>query len=136
MEGSGWKLTYTDTAGQLWKDVETARKLTNVTYSVGIKIKEDGTVQDVRIGSAAQKAGLAPAVKLIAVNNRAYTPAVLHDAIAKAAQDAAPIEMLVRDGEVFQTFRVEYHAGERYPRLVRDATKPDLLSAIIAPMTK
>lgn len=136
IESSGWKLTYTDTAGQLWKDVETARKLTNVMYSLGIKIKEDATVIDVRIGSAAQKAGLAPAVKLIAVNSRAYTPAVLHDAITKAAKDAAPIEMLVRDGEVFQTLRVDYHAGERYPQLVRDTTKPDLLSAIIAPMTK
>jgi len=44
--------------------------------------------------------------------------------------------MLVRDGEVFQTLRVDYHAGERYPQLVRDAAKPDLLSAILAPMTK
>ena len=133
---SGWKLTYTDTAGQLWKDVETARKYTNVTYSVGMKIKEDGTVADVRIGGPAQQAGIAPAVKLIAVNNRAYTPAILHDAIAKAAKDSAPTEMLVRDGEVFHTFRVNYHAGERYPHLVRDESKPDLLTAIITPLSK
>ena len=134
--GAGWKLVYTDTAGQLWKDVETARKLTNVTYSVGMKIKEDATVADVRLSSAAQRAGIAPAVKLIAVNSRAYTPAILHDAIAKAAKDAAPIEMLVRDGEVFKTFRVDYHAGERYPHLVRDESKPDLLTEIITPLTK
>ena len=83
-----------------------------------------------------QKAGIAPAVKVIAVNSRAYNPAVLHDAIAKAAKDAAPIEILVRDGEEFKTFRVDYHAGERYPHLVRDESKPDLLTAVITPLTK
>jgi hypothetical protein len=31
---------------------------------------------------------------------------------------------------------VDYHGGERYPHLVRDESKPDLLSAITAPMVK
>ncbi len=132
----GWKLVYTDTPGQLWKDRETATKSTNVSFSLGMTVKEDGTIADVRIGGPMQKAGVAPAVKLIAVNSRAYNPSVLHDAIAKAAKDAAPIEMLIRDGEEFKTFRVDYHAGERYPHLERDATKPDLLSAIITPLSK
>jgi len=134
--GSGWKLVYTDTVGQLWKDGEAANKLTNVAYSLGMAVKEDGTILDARIGAPVQVAGIAPAVKLIAVNGRAFDAAVLHEAIAKAAKDPAPIEMLIRDGEIFKTFRVDYHAGERYPHLVRDEAKPDLLTAIIAPLTK
>jgi len=134
--GSGWKLVYTDTAGQLWKDGETAKKITNVAYSLGMAVKEDGTILDARIGAPVQAAGIAPAVKLIAVNGRAFDAAVLHEAIAKAAKDPAPIEMLIRDGEIFKTFRVDYHAGERYPHLIRDEAKPDLLTAIIAPLTK
>ncbi|MDQ6676928.1 MAG: M61 family peptidase, partial [Acidobacteriota bacterium] len=134
--GSGWKLVYTDSPGQLWRDSESANKSTNVADSLGMRVKEDGSVLDVRIGSAAQKAGIAPAVKVMAVNNRAYSPTVLHDAIKEAAKSAAPMEVLVRDGEIFKTFRVDYHAGERYPHLERDAAKPDLLSAIITPLVK
>ena len=134
--GSGWKLVYTDTPGQLWKDKEALNKLTNVVYSLGLSVKEDGTIIDARVGGPAQVAGITPAVKLVAVNNRAFNAMTLHEAIAKAAKDPAPIEMLVRDGEIFKTFRVNYHAGERYPHLVRDDARPDLLSAILAPLTK
>jgi len=134
--GSGWKLVYTDTPSQLWRDAESTNKFTDTALSLGMKVKEDGSVLDVRIGSAAQKAGVAPAVKVMAVNNRAYSPTVLHEAIKEAAKSAALMEILVRDGEMFKTFRVDYHAGERYPHLERDDAKPDLLSAIIAPLGK
>jgi hypothetical protein len=45
-----------------------------------------------------------------------------------------PLEFIVRDGEIFKIFQVDYHAGEKYPHLVRDETRPDMLSVIIAPM--
>ena len=34
---------------------------------------------------------------------------------------------------MLKTFRVSYHDGERYPHLERGASKPDLLTAILAP---
>ena len=39
----------------------------------------------------------------------------------------------MEDGEFYRTFRIDYHDGEKYPQLVRDEAKPDLLSAIAAP---
>ena len=84
-------------------------------------------------GGPAQKAGIAPAVKLIAVNNRQFNPTVLREAVQKTATDAKPLELLIKTGEYYEVHRVDYHGGERYPHLVRDTGTPDLLSEIVKP---
>jgi predicted metalloprotease with PDZ domain len=137
IERSGWKLTYDAVRSDFWKANEDTRKITDLTYSIGILIaNDDAIVTDVRYGGPAQKAGLAPAVKLIAVNTRQYTPTALREAIAASATGAKPIELLVKNGEFYQTYRIDYHGGEKYPHLTRDAATPDLLAAIIAPKVK
>ena len=137
IERSGWKLIYDGVRSDFWKAREETRKITDLTYSIGMLIaNDDGTVADVRFGGPAQKAGIAPSVKLIAVNTRQYTPTVLREAIAKTATDAKPLELLVKNGEFYQTFRIDYHGGERYPHLTRDTATPDLMTTIIAPKVK
>jgi hypothetical protein len=42
-----------------------------------------------------------------------------------------PLE--IREGDSHKTFRIDYYAGERFPHLVRDETRPDLLTEIIRP---
>jgi predicted metalloprotease with PDZ domain len=137
IERSGWKLTYNGVRSDFWKAREETRKIIDLTYSIGMLIaSDDGTVADVRFGGPAQKAGIAPSVKLIAVNTRQYTPTVLREAIAKTITDAKPLELLVKNGEFYQTFHIDYHDGERYPHLTRDTATPDLMSTIIAPKVK
>lgn len=134
IENGGWKLVYDGVRSDFWKAVETDRKWVDLTYSVGLKVKEeDGTIVDVRYGGPAQKAGVAPGVKLIAVNGRQFTPTVLREAVAKTATDAKPIELLLKNGDYYETHRVEYRGGEKYPHLVRVDGTEDLLSAIITP---
>src|SRR3954447_7631289 len=84
IERTGWKLVYDNVRSEFWNSVESERKLTDLTYSIGLKVKtEDGTILDVRYGGPAQKAGVTPSAKLIAVNGRQFTPTVLRDAVAK-----------------------------------------------------
>ncbi len=135
IERSGWKLVYDGVRSELWKAVEEDHKRINLTYSIGLKVKEDGTIEDVRYGGPSQKAGVTPSTKLIAVNNRQFTPTVLRETVAKTATDARPIELLVKNGEYYETHRVEYRGGERYPHLVRGGGD-DLLSQIIKPKAK
>ena len=129
---SGWKLVYDTVRSDFWKANEEERKTTNMMYSIGIQVREDGTLADVLYGGPAQKAGVAPAVKLIAVNGRQYTATVLREAVARKQ----PLDLLVKNGEYFQTFRVDYTGGERYPHLVRDNSTPDLLTSIVSPKVK
>jgi predicted metalloprotease with PDZ domain len=136
IEHSGWKLVYDGIRSDFWKAYEERRKVTDLSYSLGFQVKEDGEISDVRYGGPAQKAGVSPSVKLIAVNGRQFTATVLREAAARTATDAKPVELLVKNGEFYQTHRVEYRGGERYPHLVRDPAAPDLLTAIIAPKVK
>jgi predicted metalloprotease with PDZ domain len=136
VEGSGWKLSYDAVRSDHWKDREDERKIIDLSYSIGIVVKEDdGSISDVVYDGPAQKAGIPPSVKLIAVNGRQITPDVLREAVADTAT-GKPIELLIRTGEYYETHRIDYRGGERYPHLVRDPSKPDLLTAVISPMAK
>jgi predicted metalloprotease with PDZ domain len=136
IENGGWKLTYNSTRPDAWKDVEESKKIGDFTYSIGLVVKDDGTVQDVAVGRPAQAAGIAPADKVMAVNNRQFSTTLLHEAVEHTAQGTEVIELLVKNGEFYSVHRVSYGGGERYPHLVRDSDKPDVLSEIIKPLVK
>jgi predicted metalloprotease with PDZ domain len=99
-------------------------------------VKDDGDIDDVKMNGPAQKAGIAPATRIVAVNSRKFNIQLLREAVQAAVKSTAPIEIMVEDGEFYKTCRVDYHGGEKYPNLVRDESQPDLLSAIAAPKAK
>jgi predicted metalloprotease with PDZ domain len=134
IENSGWKLTFSSSRSEMWRNHEEESKTVNMGYSIGLKVSEDGAISDVAIGGPAQKAGMSPSTKLVAVNGRQYFPVVLREAVQAAVTKTTPIELLVKNGEYYQTFKIDYHGGELYPNLVRDESKPDVLSKIIAPL--
>lgn len=134
IERGGWKLVYNSTRSDLWNATEIERKVWDFSYSIGLVVREDGTVQDVTVGGAAQKAGIAPEDKLIAVNNRQWTALVLRDAVQKTASVAQPIELMAKRGEYYSTHRIEYTGGEKFPHLERDESKADLLTKIMQPL--
>jgi predicted metalloprotease with PDZ domain len=136
IEGGGWRLVYHDTRSDLMKTEASVRKTTDVSYSLGFAVGEDGAIGDVIPGSPADRAGVAAGMKLLAVNNRRWTSDLLRTAIKEAKDSSAPIELLVENGDVFKNCDVDYHDGERYPDLERDSSKPDLLSEIIKPHAK
>jgi predicted metalloprotease with PDZ domain len=135
IEGSGWRLAYTNTVSPMLKSRESERKYTDMSFSLGFTVKEDGSVTDVISGSPADQAGLGTTMKLLAVNGRHWTPEILREAVKEAATNTAPVELLVENEEYFKTCQINYHEGEKYPSLERDPAKPDLLSQILKPLT-
>lgn len=136
IENGGWKLVYDANRSDLWKDYEETQKLVDLSYSIGIKVKEDdASIIDIAYGGPARVAGVTPSVKLIAVNNRQFTSTVLREAV-QATASGKPIELLVKNGEFYETHRIDYRGGERYPHLVRDNARPDILSQVTAPLAK
>jgi membrane-associated protease RseP (regulator of RpoE activity) len=111
---------------------EDTRKVTDVRYSIGISVHDDGSIPDLVPGSPAAAAGLGPGMKLVAVNGRRWPALSLREAIRNSK--ARPIELLVESGEFFKTVRLDYAGPERYPHLERDAARPDLLSPIVKPL--
>jgi predicted metalloprotease with PDZ domain len=131
IEAAGWSLGWTDTLSAYLKIIEDKGKRTEMQYSIGLLLKDDATVIDVVPSSAADKAGMTPGMKVLAVNGRRYTPKVLRAAVRAAKGKTAPIEIITEHTDYFRTCKLDYHEGEKYPVLVRQASKPDLLGAIL-----
>jgi predicted metalloprotease with PDZ domain len=136
IENGGWKLTYSSTKSEIFRDFEDEKKNFNFSYSIGMIVKDDGVIQDVTYDGPARKAGITPEDKLIAVNNRRFTPTILQEAVQKTATSPEPIELLIRNGEYYSVHRIDYRGGELYPHLERDESKPDVLGKIIEPLVK
>ena len=51
----------------------------------------------------ADRAGVGPGMKLLAVNNRRWKPELLRTAVKEATSGTAPIELLVENGDFFKT---------------------------------
>lgn len=137
-ERGGWQLTYADAPTRTGSAVEQSAKQSSFTFSLGLTVANaDGRIKDVVWGSPAFKAGLAPGMTLLAVNGRAWSESVLKEAITAAkSPSTATIDLLVRSFDTFQTARVEYHDGLRYPRLERIKGTEDRLSALLRPITR
>ncbi len=108
----------------------------NVWYSLGLQLGADGTIRDVRWGSPADKAKLAPGQKLIAVNGKVFSSDELTDAITAAKTATDPIHFLMQSQDYITPISIDYHDGMRYPAMVRvDGTK-NYLDEITTPLTK
>ncbi len=131
IESSGWKLDYTENPSEMESAAQSAYHFIDTIYSLGINLRDDGGINDTIEGDLAAKAGIGPGMKVVAVNGRKFSPEVLHDTIKAAKNGSAPIELLVENTDYYKTYKLDYHGGEKYPHLVRDESKPDLLSEIL-----
>jgi predicted metalloprotease with PDZ domain len=128
IEGSGWKLTYDEFPSEM--DRGSSEKFIDAAYSLGLELRDDGGIVDAIEGLPAALAGIGPGMKLVAVNGRKYSPDVLRAALKAGKGGNAPLELLVENTDYYKIYKVDYHGGERYPHLVRDESKPDLLTEI------
>jgi predicted metalloprotease with PDZ domain len=134
VEHGGYRLAYDDRPNTfLIRDV--ARLLGDVRAeaSLGIHVLQDGKVSDCWPGSKAWDAGIAPGMKIVAVNGRDYSPGELTRAIADSPSSQAPIELTVESGGFSKVCHVDYHGGLKIPHLERVPGTVDLLTLIAAP---
>ena len=128
---AGWRLAWRDTPSDDFKANEAQWKFTDLGHSIGLFLGEGGKLSGVRWDGPAFRAGLAPGMTLVAVNQLAYKADRLKAAIGANPDGKAPIELLVRDGERFKTVRIDWRGGQRYPVLERIDGQPDLLTVLM-----
>jgi len=134
---AGWQVTYTDVRNDYLRLVESGElKRTEAGYSIGLRIKDDGSVLDAIPGSAAFKAGVGPGMKILSVSGRKWSPDALRASLAAAAASTSmPMTMTVENTSVTKEIKIDYHGGLRDPHLERTAN-PDVLAQILAPRVK
>jgi predicted metalloprotease with PDZ domain len=138
IEASGWRVVYGDAKPDLVRAGEEESEVYDFQHSLGITIKGDGTsgdaadgiIRDAVPGMPAAQAGVGPGMRLVAVNGRRYSVKGLRDALAESKRGTAAVELLIENVDTFKTVQVDYHDGEKYPHLERDASKTDWLTQI------
>lgn len=131
--GGGWKLVYKETSSAMFSTGESVFKNLNLTSSIGLLVG-DGKVLDIVPGSPAAKAGLAPGMKIVSVNDRKYAPEELRFAVAET-KTGGKLELYIETGEFHKTHKIAYKDGAKFPALDRAGPTPDLLADILKPLT-
>ncbi|MFL5342517.1 MAG: M61 family metallopeptidase [Gemmataceae bacterium] len=132
----GWRLVYKDKPNELLKASDDEEKQIDLSSSIGLLLKDDGKVIDVVPGKAADKAGLGPHMKVVAVNGRRLSAERLREAVAATKGGNAKLTLLLENGDYFEPRELTYSSGERYPHLEHDKSKSDLLGAIFKAKAK
>ena len=130
---TGWRLVYTSKPNEFIEAFAMLRHGNDQWYTYGFEIGKDDTVTDVREGSPAWTAGMAPGMKIAAVDGQAYSDDVLKYISTQAEHSDGPTDFLVQQDSWYHTYQVTYHGGPKYPHLERIAGKRDMLAKIMAP---
>jgi predicted metalloprotease with PDZ domain len=133
MDG-GWKLVYTQTPSVQTDMEQKESGGLNAMYSIGLLLGEDGMISDVRWGSAADTAGLAPGMHLLDVNGKRFTVPAMREAMKLASEKHGDLLLTASNTGYTWTVHIPCPEGEQYPHLVRITGVTDLLDEIAKPI--
>ena len=128
---AGWRLVYTDVPSTTFLQNEEELGGTDLTYSAGLIVAEDGRVRAVAWDGPAFRAGLAPKAKIVAVGSAPFSRDTLLDAVRHSGQ--RPITLTIDQDGSRRSAVIPYKGPLRYPHLERIADRPDRLTALLRP---
>jgi predicted metalloprotease with PDZ domain len=136
---AGWRLSYRRDPSPFFKAREKVNKTLDLRPSLGLLLDDKGQVLDVVPGAPADKAGLGPSMKVVAVDGRKLTTERLLATIESheaSAGGKGTLDLLVENAESYTVHSVAWSEGPRYPRLERIEGKADLLTEIFKARAK
>jgi len=136
VQNGGWTVVYDEEPNRYQENAAAVRRRMNLNLSMGLTVDTDGVIGDVLYGGPSYKAGMAPGMKITAVNGDNFSTDRLKEAVDAAKSTATPIQLIVANGTHYQIYSVDYHGGMRYPHLQRDKNTPDLLTDILQPLAQ
>jgi predicted metalloprotease with PDZ domain len=126
----GWRLIFTDIPTATFRANEEEAAVVDLTYSIGLTARADGTIRAVAWDGPSYQAGLRPGVRITAVNGAPYGS----DAILNAVRDSAnhPVLLTVEEDGQRSEVRIRYAGTLRYPQLERIKERTDTLARLLA----
>lgn len=128
----GWRLIFTDTPTAAFRANEDEAGVADLTYSIGLTVRADGTVRAVAWGGPAFQAGMRPGNRIVNVNAAPFDGDVLLNAVRDSAN--VPVLLTIEDDGTRSEVSIRYAGPLRYPRLERIADRPDTLAALLTPL--
>jgi predicted metalloprotease with PDZ domain len=129
----GYRLVYTDEPTDWFKANDKKRSQSDLSYSGGFIVGDNGRINAVVWDSPAFDAGLSVGTIVLAVNGRSFDADKLKDAIKAAKGGRQPVQLLVKTGDLYRTAGLAWYGGLRFPRLEKVGKAPSTLDALLAP---
>ncbi|HTQ99926.1 MAG TPA: hypothetical protein VMH83_08045 [Candidatus Acidoferrum sp.] len=129
----GYRLTYGDTPNSITRDSESFRKNVDQSFGIGMAISNAGDVTAVVWDSAAFKAGLTTATRVVAINGVEYSGDGFKEALKQAQTSKQPIQFLLKQGKNYVTVPISYTDGVRYPKLEKTGDSDGSLDKLLQP---
>jgi predicted metalloprotease with PDZ domain len=126
---AGWRLVYKPEPTESFRQAEDGGGITDLSYSIGMQVRANGSIRAVAWNGPAFQAGLAPGVRISAVNGTSFSAAALKSAVASSLSLSLEIE----NRGAKRTVTIPYKGGLLYPRLERIEDTPDRLTPLLAP---
>jgi predicted metalloprotease with PDZ domain len=116
LSSAGYSLVFNATESGVFTQEEQEDGGVDLSYSIGARIRQNGTVQSVSWDGPAFNAGMVPGMKITKVDGEAFSVDLLCRRIQAAS--SAPIRLTVRSeaGEV-EKMSIDYEGGLRFPHL-------------------
>jgi predicted metalloprotease with PDZ domain len=133
IKASGWQLVYNDTANEMLDADDSVSGAGDFTSSIGLKVRQDGSVVDSIPGMPAFESGISPYMKIVAVNGREFSLDELKRAIQNSKSGSANIQVDTNTAGQMKSHPIQYHQGSRVPHLERITGTPDYLTEIFRP---
>src|SRR5262249_17765574 len=127
----GYRLTYSDTPTEYFRNSEIRRRVSDLMFSLGFVVSDDGRLTEVLWAGPAFRNSLTHGTQIISVNGTAYSGERMKEAIREAQKTGTSVELTVRNGDRYRTVTFNYKDGLRYPRLERDQGQPARLDQIL-----
>jgi predicted metalloprotease with PDZ domain len=103
------------------------------SYSLGMKVGIGAKIIDVLWEGPAYDAGLVRGTEIVAVGERVYSVVALQDAIDRAQQSGATIDLMVKRFDRVKPVSLAWTGGQRYPTLRPTKDGPRHIDALLAP---
>ena len=136
IERSGYRLVFNDKPNKYDEAYDQTGKSVGSWYDAGLQLSAEGEIQDVREGSAAWNDGFGIGMKIVAVNDRQFSPDVWKAAIKSTSSSFAPMRLSVEQDGFYKEMTLRYHGGAKHPHLERIPGTVDMLTLIMEPHAK
>jgi predicted metalloprotease with PDZ domain len=134
ISGGGWQLVYNEQPNAMITAREQVSGEGDFASSLGLVVAKDGHVQDAIPGMPAYENGLAPYMKIVGVNGQSFSVATLEQAIKTSKSTSGPILILASNTGSLETYKIDYHQGNRFPHLQLIPGVRDYLTEILKPL--
>jgi predicted metalloprotease with PDZ domain len=136
IERAGYRFVMNGKPNKYDTAAERTGKFIDSWLDAGLQLSDDGEVQDVRDGSAAWNGGFGDGMRIVAINDREFTPDVWRAAIKATSSSFAPLRVAVEQDGYYRELMLHYRGGAKYPHLQRIPGTADMLTLIMKPHAK